>query len=55
MDRMFKFWQKWDSIYALSQNAKLTNDYLTKYRQFYHPLLREKIRDHVKNRKINGI
>ena len=55
MDRCAKFWQNWDPIYALCQNSKLIDKHLTQYRQYFHPLVKEKLRNHAENIKIIGI
>ncbi|XP_077301146.1 cytochrome P450 4g1-like [Arctopsyche grandis] len=55
-DRLTKFWQEWDFAYSLSKNCKRINLYLKEYRNFYHTLVKEKIKKYVQTKedKINN-
>lgn len=54
-DRLTKFWQESDFVYSLSKNCKRQNICLKEYRNFYHTLIKEKIKKCIqaKQDKIN--
>lgn len=48
---MTKFWQEWDSIYKLSKEYKIEDEYMKQYRNFHHPIIQNKMEKYKEMKK----